>query len=265
MRPVRALLAVILLCGVIASTNGGRAQAQAPATFTLAPGGRATVTYEAFCTNYGAKFPTTLQAPNALASDQVRGALAYLQANNLGANPEQALEAQYGVWRVTGATDSPRGGAVADAVANAAQRPPADLQGISLLDAVNNNQVRLTLGSWQPVGEKVQIGSATDNFYGRGELTVENISQQQLTLYLPVGTLFPPATAGEQTMAAYAINAQVQNPQPTAQPTAQAAGQATQATELPATSGGATQLVVLLTGFALLAAAGVVRALRRTY
>ena len=42
------------------------------------------------------------------------------------------------------------------------------------------------------------LGAASDNFYGRGQMTIANTSQQVLTLYVPVGALFPPTTAGEQ-------------------------------------------------------------------
>jgi len=82
-----------------------------------------------------------------------------------------------------------------------------------VLDAINGGQVKLTLGTWGPIGNKVPIGNASDNFNGRGELTIENTSQQALTLYMPVGTLFPPNTAGEQAMAAYPTNVQVNDPQ----------------------------------------------------
>ncbi len=287
MRLPRVMIVLGMVLGLFAAVSAGSAQAQAPATFTLAPGGTATITYEAFCTDFGKKFPTTLQQPNAVGTDAVRGAIAYIQTNNLGANPQQALEAQYGLWRATGTTTSPQGGDVANAVANAAQNPPANPQGVSLLDAVKNNQVRLTLGTWAPVGDQVQIGSATDNFYGRGTLTVENTSQQQLTLYMPVGTLFPPATAGEQTMAAYATKADVVNPQPTPQPTAAVAtaqptaaaatqptaaaatqptgaagGQAQRPAQLPQTSGG-THTMMLLVAFGLVLLAGAVRLLRK--
>ena len=187
--------------------------AQAAQSFTLQPGGKATITYEAYCTDFGLKFPTTLQAPNAVAEDKVRGALAYIQSNNISADENKALEAQYGIWQLRGATGSPAGGDVAKAVVNAGNTPPATPQGTSVLDAVKAGQVKLTLGTWGPLGNKVPIGNASDNFYGRGELTIENTSQQALTLYMPVGTLFPPNTAGEQTMAAYTTNVQASNPQ----------------------------------------------------
>lgn len=264
----RLIAAALLSAGFAASVAGGTVHAQAPATFTIEPGGTATISYEAFCTNFGQKFPTTLQAPNAVAPAALQGGLAYIQTNNLGANEQQALEAQYGIWQLAGATGSPQGGDVAKAVANAGKNAPSTPQGTSLLDAVKNNQVKLTLGTWTPVGNPVQIGSATDNFYGRGTLTVQNTSQQRLTLYMPVGTLFPPNTAGEQTMAAYATKADVVNPQPTAQPTAQSAGSSgnqQQPSRLPSTGAADALTPLLLFGaLGLLVLGGIVRFGRTT-
>lgn len=83
-----------------------------------------------------------------------------------------------------------------------------------MLDAFQANQVKVTLNSWAPIGAKVAITpSATDNFYGQGQLTVENTSQQALTLYMPVGTQFAAIDKAQQSVAAYATNVQVSNPQ----------------------------------------------------
>jgi hypothetical protein len=250
MRIVR--LIGVLLAIVIFGMAGRSAFAQTnPATFTLQPGGTATITFEAFCTNFGQKFPQAIQAPNGVGSDKVRAALAYIQSNNLASDPAKALEAQYAIWQLSGATGSPAGGADAKAVVAAAATAPASTQGTSIVDAVKANQVKATLASWQPIGDKVQIGSAMDNFYGRGTLTVENTSQQVVTLAMPVGTLFPPVTAGEQTMAGYATNVQVSNPQ---------AAQAPQ--QLPNTSGGTTSLALLLGALLLFGAGGALRLIR---
>jgi LPXTG-motif cell wall-anchored protein len=161
------------------------------------------------------------------------------------------LEAQYAIWQLSGATGSPTGGADAQAVVAAAANAPASTQGTSIVDAAKANQVKVTLASWQPIGDKVQIGSAMDNFYGRGTLTVENTSQQAVTLAMPAGTLFPPVTAGEQTMAGYATNVQVSNPQ---------AAQAPQ--QLPNTSGGDSSLALLLGALLLLGAGSLLRLIR---
>lgn len=238
MRLVR-LMSLLLAGAVFGLLVGQSVVAQPPsATFTLQPGGRATIAFEAFCNNFGQRFPTSIQAPNAVAPDRVRAALAFIRDNNLGADPSRALEAQYGLWRVVGATDSPAGGEQARAVVNAANNAPPAPTGTSLIEAAQNGQVRVTVASWQPVGDRVQLGTASDHFYGRGTLNVENVSQQVLELYMPVGTLFPPAAAGEQTMAGYQTNVQVneaQAAQPTTQPTVvqQQAAQPVQPTAEP--------------------------------
>lgn len=217
-RLLRIISGLILTAFLGLSNTSALAQtSQSTQSFTLQPGGKATITYEAYCTDFGQRFPLTLQAPNAIADDKVRGALAYIQQNNLSADETKALEAQYGIWQLRGATGSPAGGDVAKAVVTAGNTAPANPAGTSVLDAIKAGQVKFTLGAWTPLGNKVAIGAATDNFYGRGDLTIENSSKQALTLYMPIGTLFPPNTAGEQTMAAYASNVQVSNPQ-TSQP-----------------------------------------------
>lgn len=243
---------VALSSALIAGMSAGVAQAQAPSTFTLEPGGKATITFNAFCTNFGKKFPMSIQAPNAVAPDAQRAAVAYIQSSNLAATPQQALEAQYGLWQVIGATNSPVGGDVAKAVVNAAKTAPVTPAGTSVVDAAKQNQVKLTLNSWTPTGDKVQFGTATDNFYGSGTLTVENSSQQRLTLSMPAGTLFPPTTAGEQTMAGFATKVDVANPQTTTKPTT-----------LPATGGRETHTLLLGFAITLLLGAGALRVFRR--
>src|SRR5690348_1041359 len=167
-----ALLAVAFGSGAALAQTGSDAQA-----FTLQPGGRATLTFEAFCTDFGVNFPDQIQVPNNIASPQVSGALAYIQSNNLAADQNNALEAQYAIWQLQGATGSPAGGDTAKVVVSAAANAPAAPQGTSIVDAARSGQVRLTVASWQPVGQPVPIGTANDNFYGRGTLTVENTSQ----------------------------------------------------------------------------------------
>src|SRR5205085_3892332 len=106
------------------------------ATFTLQPGGKATISFQAFCTNFGQKFPQAIQAPNDVAPDKIRAALAYIQSNNLAADPAKALEAQDAIWQLSGATASPAGGADAKAVVAAAATAPANSTGTSIVDAI---------------------------------------------------------------------------------------------------------------------------------
>jgi len=244
-------MGVLLIVGLFSFVSHSALAQTAPATFTLQPGGTATITFEAFCTNFGQKFPQAIQAPNALGPNNIQAALTYIQSNNLAADPAKALEAQYAIWQLTGATGSPAGAADAKAVVAAAASAPASASGTSVVDAAKANQVSVTLTSWQPIGDQVQIGSAMDNFYGRGTLTVANTSQQALTLAMPAGTLFPPVTAGEQTMAGYATNTQVSNPQAT-----QAAQQ------LPNTSGEGRPFLLVLAALLLVGASRMLRVIR---
>jgi LPXTG-motif cell wall-anchored protein len=211
MRYVRLYL-IVLMLGLMSGLGSPTALAQTGQSLTLGPGGKATISFTAFCLDFGVQFPANLQAPNALAEDKVRAALAYIQNNNLAADQTKALDAQYAIWQLRGATGSPAGGAQAQAVVSAATTPPANPQGTSILDAAKANQVRLTVTAWQPIGNPVQLGAGSDHFYGQGTLTVENISNQRLALAMPVGTVFPPATAGSQTMAAFSTSVQITDP-----------------------------------------------------
>jgi hypothetical protein len=249
--------------------QGARAQTGQSATgvetFRLAPGGRATVTFEAFCSQFGEAFPASVEAPSGTAPDNVRAALFYARQQGLTGSDQQALQVQYALWQLLGAVDSPRGEQAAqDVVAQAGTTPPAAPQGaVSVVEASQKGNVRLTVDSWQPVGQPVQITqTATDNFYGRGTLTVENTSQQELTLYVTVGTIFPATSQAEQDMVGYATNVQTSDTgvaqAATSAPTATVAATATTApTTLPNTSGsGGSPLLLLAAALALLAFGG---------
>jgi hypothetical protein len=94
-----------------------------------------------------------------------------------------------------------------------AKTAPANPQGISLIDAAKAGDVKVTMDSWKPQGDKVQIGAVTDNFYGEGQMTVENTSDKALTLYVPVGAMFAPTESGSQTIGGYATDVKTNNPQ----------------------------------------------------
>jgi LPXTG-motif cell wall-anchored protein len=219
---------------VLATAGASAVQAQTSQSFTLGPGGKAAITFTAFCLDFGVKFPDTIQAPNALAENKVRAALAYAQSKNLTTDEKQALEVQSAIWQLRGATGHPLGGTVAKDVVNAATTAPANPQGTSILDAVKAGQVTIIVNAWQPIGQKVPLGAASDYFYGQGTLTVENTSNQKLTLFMPVGAVFPPGTAGSQTMASFSTNVQITDP----------GKQAPQ--QLPATGAGDSSALLLL-------------------
>lgn len=213
MRFTRGVIGFLMVVGLLMSLAGSAmAQSKAAASFKLRPGGVATISFEAYCTDFGKFFPQTIVVPNGVAPDKIRAALAYIQQQGYTADTDKALEANDAIWQLAGATRAPAGGTTTQDVLKNATTPPTAPTGTSILDAATANQVKLTLASWQ-AGPKVQILSATDSFYGRGTLTVENISQQELTLFMPVGTLFPGSEARFQVMGGYQTDVQVKNPQ----------------------------------------------------
>lgn len=214
MKHVRAALIVVAIGLISAWLGATPARAAVTQPFTLQPGGVATITFVAYCTEFGKFFPQAIVEPNGgLAPERVRAALAYIDRRGYVADEAEALEANIAIWQLAGASRLPPGGSVtSDVLANAAAAP-ADPAGTSILTAAAAGQVRLTLAGWAPIGDKVQILSATDNFYGRGTLTVENVSTQALDLYMPVGTLFPGNEARFQQVGGFATDVQVRNPQ----------------------------------------------------
>ncbi|HEU5014090.1 MAG TPA: hypothetical protein VFT66_16325 [Roseiflexaceae bacterium] len=253
MRVIRwsGLLLVIALCSL--SVQSALAQASTQ-TFNLPPKGKATITFQALCIQFGKKFPAGVNGPSSVASDPVQAALSYAQSKGYMASEQQALEVQYTIWQLLN-QGGPQGGAITKEVVSQAQNAPAAPQGTSLLDAVKANQVKVTVDSWKPNGQPVQLApGATDHFYGQGTLTVENTSQQALTLYMPIGTVFPPADQNEQSIAAYATSVQVTSPQPAPQ---------NSSSNLPETSQGMAQALMPLFALLLLGAAVSVRIARQ--
>lgn len=213
----------LFLVGTLVSIGGGTALAQndQASTFALQPGGSAVIEFEAFCAEFGEQFPAGgLQAPNGVAPDDVRAVLAYAQQQRLTDDEQQMLQVQYAIWRLQGETQAPQGDQLTqDVLAQANNALPAP-QGTSVLDALNAGQVEVNVDSWQPVGSEVQVTAAVmDNVFGRGQLTVRNVSQQQLELYMPVGTIFAATDQQFQDMVGYATDIQVNNPQPENLPT----------------------------------------------
>jgi len=209
----RRLIAV-LLAFVFALGVGGAANAAPTKTFTLQPGGKATITFEAFCVNFGKLFPTGVNAPSGdVAPDKVRAALEYAQEKGLTADPKQALQVEYAIWQLGGTTNSPKGDTLAqDVIAAASSATVSDPQGVSILEAAKTNQITLTLDMWEAIGDKQQITpTASDHFYGRGQLTVANATQQAQTLFMPTGTIFAP-TSNAQSMAGIQTDVKVENP-----------------------------------------------------
>jgi hypothetical protein len=204
-RIATVLLTAMVLCGV-----GGRtAYAQANAAFTVPPGGRVLISFEAYCLDFGGSFPPTVGRPSGdagLAPANVRAALNHIRANR-PRDTAAALQAQYAIWRLMGVPGLPRG---SDAVAQGTPiTDPANARSIIEAGLVRG-EWSLEVTAWAPIGRPAQIAAgASDHFYGAGQMIVRNNTRQQLALYMPVGTLFPPTVRGLQRVAGYPTGVQV--------------------------------------------------------
>ena len=219
MRVRHVWFAAMVIAFTVLGNDAVRAQnANANQAFTVAPGGKVTIDFESFCIDYGKKFPDQVGLPpSGVADPAVVGVLNNALAK--GYTSSNAKEVQFAIWKARGATDAPQPGNVGNELAQNLSQPAAPQGATSVIDAIKNNQVKATAGSWQGVGEKLTINNFADNFQGRGQITLENTSGQSLTLYMPVGTVFPAPSAQFQSMAGYAINVSVNNPQTTPQQT----------------------------------------------
>jgi hypothetical protein len=203
-RIATVLLTAMLLCG----TGGRTAHAQSTA-FTVPPGGRVLVSFEAYCLDFGGTFPSTVTVPSSsagLAPTNVRSSLNYIRSNR-PKDSAAALQAQYAIWRVMGVPGLPPG---SNAVAQGIPvTDPANAR--SIIDGgANRGEWSFEMVAWAAIGQPVQIVPGTvDHFYGTGRLLIRNNTRQQLALYMPVGTIFPPTISGHQRMAGYPIGVQV--------------------------------------------------------
>ena len=214
MRVRMAWIAIFAILATFAWSGSAAAQnTPANQAFTLAPGGKATIDFESFCIDYGKKFPEQVGLPPSNVADPaVVGALN--NALTKGYTGNNAREVQLAIWKARGATAAPQPGNVGNEIAQNLQQPAAPQGATSVIDAIKSNQIKLTAGSWGGIGEKLAINGTEDFYQGRGQLTVENTSSQQLNLYMPIGTVFPAPTPEFQSMAGYATNVSVNNPAP---------------------------------------------------
>src|SRR5262245_43081484 len=101
---LRRLTTVLLAALLFAGMGGRAAQAQTSAAFTVPPGGRVLISFEAFCLDYAGMFPRALATPSAssgLPPPNVRAAMNYLQGHR-PADTAAALQAQYAIWNLQG-------------------------------------------------------------------------------------------------------------------------------------------------------------------
>jgi hypothetical protein len=211
------LAALLFVSGLTSATAVAQPLPQATSgqPITIAAGQSATLQVRGFCLDFGKLFPSQSNAPTGLAPDQARAALNY--AVSKGYDTSDPRQVQEAIWFLVSGEwhrdDHALGQEIVDAAKNG--NMPATPGGTSLIDALQANNLIATI-TFTPGGGL----TGSDAFYGDGTLTITNNGTQDAQVYLPFGSIFPPANSAEQRLIGYALAAA----QPAATTTVEATG-----------------------------------------
>jgi len=226
------LAALLFVFGLTSATAMAQPLPQATGgqVLTIAAGQSASVQVRGFCLDFGKPFPSQSSAPTGLAPDQARAALNY--AVSKGYDTSDPAQVQEAIWFLVSGEWHRTDHAMAQEIVDAAKNGnmPATPSGTSLIDALQANNLTATI-SFTPGGGL----TGSDAFYGDGSLMIKNNGTQDVQVYLPFGSVFPPANSADQRLIGYAMAAA----QPAATNTAGATA-TTEATVEPTSTTAAT-------------------------
>jgi hypothetical protein len=194
-------------------------------TSVLVPAnGQATLQFETYCLNFGKEFPAQIGRPLDRADDEVLRVLKV--AIEEGYTESDPLQVQLAIWHVI------EGEWVFDeneiphdlageilAAAEMADVTPLVGEGIPVTQAVDEGLVTLESADFVAVDAPNAAGYEFA-YRGRGTLIINNLTDQELRVFFPFGTVFIPGLESEQNVVAYATELeQLPTPTPTAIPT----------------------------------------------
>jgi hypothetical protein len=171
-----------------------------PYLVSVPPRGTVTVAVDGNCLNYGLPFPGAALKLTGLADDKIRTAIAYSLAK--GYHTAEGLpQAQQAVWYFTD-KQSVTGDKLKLAqeivayVEGGAKPKDLDARSLSLVDAVKQGLVAASVGDFKNISNPA--------YFGKGTLTITNLSDKTQTLHLPYGMIFQDAQkTGVQSMAIF--------------------------------------------------------------
>ena len=182
---------------------------------TIPAGQSAQLQVRAFCLDFGKTFPTGALSPQELAKPELRAALNYaIQKGYVDSNPRQVEQA---IWFLSDGTWHSTDRTLAEEIVNnskTGQAPTDPVKATTVFDAIKQGGL---------TADVTFTALTSDAFYGDGTLTIKNTGSADMQVYLPLGTVFPPANADEQRMMGYAIRVAQAAPTATAPATATAA------------------------------------------
>ena len=166
--------------------------------------------FETFCLDFGLDFPSEIGAPIDRAQDEVLAVLRV--AIEEGYTQSDPLQVQLAIWRVIegewvfNEEEVPR--ELAEEILAAAEEgatDPLQGEGISLTQAVNDGLVAVESENFEPV-EASTPGEYEFPYKGQGTLIITNLTDEDVQIYFPYGTVFMPGPESEQDIVAYAID-----------------------------------------------------------
>ena len=194
-----ALNSIATVAEPLGQTNGQ--------TLRIPAGQTAKLRVRGLCVDFGKPFPGTSAAPNALAQDQMRASLNYAISKGYFDTDAGLRQAEEAMWFLSDGTwhrpDHVLGQEIVDAGKDGVNKPVDPAGATSLLDALTAGTVKVSVDLKTPAGVVPK-----ESFYGDGDLSVTNTSAAEINVYMPVGTIFPPNTPGDQRLVAYALISQ---------------------------------------------------------
>lgn len=222
-RWIHGVLVLVLLLGVQVGTARS-ALAQDEVEFVLGEtsvvvpaNGEATLEFQTFCMDFGKAFPTALGTPDGRAEDDVLSVIrAGLEQQIAEAKP---LAVQLAIWSLREETDvaalypDSDLDAVEDAMklldADSSVSPLRTDRGIALDTAVADGMIEATSSNFTFVDAE-QPRPDGEPYHGTGTLTLRNLTDGDLEIYFPFGTVFRAADESEQDIVAYATELEQQ-------------------------------------------------------
>jgi hypothetical protein len=169
-----------------------------------------TIGFETFCLDFGLEFPSEIGAPIDRAQDEVLAVLRI--AIEEGYTQSDPLQVQLAIWRVIEGEwpfdeeEVPR--ELAEEILAAAEEGDTDPligEGISLTQAVDDGLVSVESEDFNAVDAPTP-GDYEFPYKGQGTLIITNLTDEDIQIYFPYGTVFMPGPESEQDIVAYAID-----------------------------------------------------------
>lgn len=205
---------LLIIAGIlpfsVAHARPSRATVPGEATISLAAGGQASLPVSAYCINFGEPFPGGVTVSTNRVPDGVVKVLKAAAKDGTGST--NVLQTQIAVWHALegkwGYKDEDVDITVAKALDTAAvaeTTQPLLGRGIPLDQAIADGKVRATIEAWKEADAPKALPADTP-YYGSGTLTVTNLTDAKLDVYVPLGLILKAANDAEQDMAMYAVS-----------------------------------------------------------